>query len=92
MFYSTSPTKIKEDLEKNCQCPCCDKFDFSRSDLGCSLGAAGDVLGDDFNADWACKVNHDRSLVKVQTFMIGIPIPLYQISNMYIQICILTFY
>ena len=89
MFYLTSPTKIKEDLEKNCQCPCCDKFDFSRSDLGCSLGAAGDVLGDDFNADWACKVNHDRSLVKVQTFMIGIPIPLYQILTFKY---VLTFY
>ena len=56
MFYSTSPSKIKEDLEKNCQCPCCDKFELSRPDLGCSLGAAGEVLRDDFNADWACKV------------------------------------
>ena len=74
MFYSTSPSKIKDDLEKNCQCPCCDKFELSRSDLGCSLGAAGDVLGDDFNADWACKVNHDRSLVKVKRFMISIPL------------------
>ena len=56
MFYSSSPSKIKEDLEKNCQCPCCDKFDFSRSDLDCSGGPAGDILGDKFNADLACKV------------------------------------
>ena len=71
MFYSFSPSKIKEDLEKNCQCPCCDKFELSRPDLGCSLGAAGEVLGDDFNAEWACKVcNYDRSLIKVERFMI----------------------
>ena len=56
MFNSTDPSKIYEDLEKNCQCPCCNKFDFSGSHLGCSGGPAGDLFGDKFHADWACKV------------------------------------
>ena len=69
MFYSFSPSKIKEDLEKNCQCPCCDKFDFSRPDLGCSGGPAGDILGDKFNADWACKVYKSSGLTVAYFFI-----------------------
>ena len=57
-LIKSTPANIEKDLKKQCQCSCCDQYDFSRTDLDCSGGFAGDVLADNetFNAIWACKV------------------------------------
>ena len=57
-LISSTPTNIEKDLKQQCQCSCCDNYDFSRTDLDCSGGLAGDYLADNetFNALWACKV------------------------------------
>jgi len=59
-LISSTPSNIEKDLKENCQCPCCDKYDFSRNDLDCSGGGLGDLLASNktVNALWACKI-HD---------------------------------
>ena len=57
-LINSTPANIEKDLKKHCQCSCCGQYDFSRTDLDCSGGPAGDFLADNetFNALWACKV------------------------------------
>ena len=61
-LISSSPSNIEKDLENHCQCSCCDKYNFSRTDLDCSGGFFGDILADNetFNALWACKVKSSK--------------------------------
>ena len=56
--FISSPSRIEKDVDENCQCSCCEKYDFFRSDLGCSGGKLGDFLSNEYNGLWACKI-HD---------------------------------
>ena len=56
--FISSPSTIEKDVEEDCQCSCCEKYDFFRPDLFCSGGLLGDYLSDEYNALWACKI-HD---------------------------------